>query len=56
MRFGGTTWIEAIGDTTGSYLGESYTITKDIVDGATYLLQIRSRNQWGWGLYSYPSF
>ena len=56
MLFGGSTWLEACGDATGSYLGSSYTITKNIVGGATYLVQIRAKNQWGWGAYSSPSF
>ena len=56
MLFGGTTWLEACGDATGSYLGSSYTITQNIVGGATYLVQVRAKNIWGWGAYSQPSF
>ena len=42
MLFGATKWIEAVGDTTGSYLDTQYTITAGIVDGSTYLVQVRA--------------
>lgn len=44
MLFGGATWIEACGDTTGTYLGSQYTITTSIADGATYTVQVRAKN------------
>ena len=56
MLFGGSTWIEACGDTTGSYLGTSFTITTNIVGGKTYSVRVRAKNVWGWGAYSAPAF
>lgn len=56
MLFGGSTWIEACGDTTGSYLGTSFTITSNIEGGKTYSVRVRAKNVWGWGPYSSPAF
>lgn len=45
-------WIEVVGNSTGNYLGLSYTLTVGIVAGRTYQFRIRAYNKWGWGVYT----
>lgn len=45
-------WIEVVGNSTGNYLGLSYTLTVGIVAGNTYQFRIRAYNKWGWGAYT----
>ena len=47
----GASWVSLVGYLS-NYLGTSYLVTDNVIEGREYQFRLRAKNVWGWGVYS----
>ena len=48
---GGASWVSLVGYLS-NYLGQTYLVTDNVIEGREYQFRLRAKNAWGWGAYS----
>jgi len=55
MHSGDGNFVDVIGGTGPDFIGTSYLISDNIVQGTTYTFRIKAANKWGWAADFSPS-